>query len=235
MSLFSRMGIRDGIDLDFLCTVLVLSAIFCAWVSILSGSLFVFSFLVFEVWWPGWAFLQFRPPPQKKKKQKKKKLWNSGDVVVGQVVCNQKMGSGDRAMRRVLKTNQHGTHFLSASEISFWSWTCTSFYFSAFMKRGRAAMNGCSCESYSFVLRLWWPVIWTWLARNSLFHINCLRGQTSLIISLQRGLSLPPTSSAFTLKGFSLPFSLRSLSSSFSVSLSFFSSQNSWLWIYPLL
>lgn len=218
---FSCMGIRDGIDLDFLCTVFVLNVI-CFFFFLRIGfhsikiSLCIFLSCIHLA-------------------KKKKKLWNSGDRVIGQVVCNHKMGSRDRAMRRVLKTNQHGTHFLSASEISFWSWTCTSFYFSAFMKRGRGAMNGCSCESYSFVLCLWWPVIWTWLARNSLFHINCLRGQTSLIISLQKGLSLPPTSSAFTLKGFSLPFPLHSLSSSFSIFLSFFSSQNSWLWIYPLL
>lgn len=218
MSLFSCMGIRDGIDLDFLCTVFVLSV-----------NCFFFFFSPHR--FPFYQDLCLCVPFLYSSCKKKKKLWNSGDMVIGQVVCNHKMGSRDRAMRRVLKTNQHGTHFLSASEISFWSWTCTSFYFSAFMKRGRAAMNGCSCESYSFVLCLWWPVIWTWLARNSLFHINCLRGQTSLIISLQKGLSLPPTSSAFTLKGFSLPFPLHSLSSSFSISLSFFSSHNSWLWI----
>lgn len=55
---------------------------------------------------------------------------------------------------------------------------------------------------YAFVLSLRWPVIWTWLARNSLFCINCLRGQTSLIISLRKGLSLPPTSFTFILKIF---------------------------------
>lgn len=38
------------------------------------------------------------------------------------------------------------------------------------------------------------------LATSSLFHINCLKGQSSLIISLCRGLARPPPPFAFTLK-----------------------------------
>lgn len=66
------------------------------------------------------------------------------------------------------------------------------FHPPAFKARGLAAMNGVlvrdrplfvSCDGRSFGL-----------ARNSLFPINCLRGQTSLIISPHKERSLPPSS-----------------------------------------
>ena len=71
-----------------------------------------------------------------------KQQWNREDVVIRQVVCNQNVGGRQSYAETLENRNQHGTHFLSASEISFLKLDVHFILFPAFIKQGRAAMNG---------------------------------------------------------------------------------------------
>lgn len=45
------------------------------------------------------------------------KKWNREDMVIGQLVCNQNVGG--KHAKSLENRKQNGTHFLSASELSF--------------------------------------------------------------------------------------------------------------------